>query len=76
MSGRDASAALEALSLAYGGLVAVMERFGETDSDQERRRLLIAMVNQAWLVRDGAADVYAALVNPIDADGTEWGSLG
>jgi hypothetical protein len=61
VSGPDSGEALEALSLSYGGLVALMDRFGETDDGIERRSLLISMVAQSWQMRDCAADAYAAL---------------
>ena len=67
MSAPDSAKALEALSLSFGGLLALMERFGETDSSKDRRSLLISMVSQAWQVRDDAADAYAAL--EIEASG-------
>jgi hypothetical protein len=75
MSGMDPNMALEALSLAYGGLVALLERFGEADSDRERRSLLISIISQAWHVRDAAASAYAALEYQADADGLARGVL-
>jgi len=67
MSVPDSAKALEALSSSFGGLLALMDRFGESDSGKERRSLLISMVSQAWQVRDNAADAYAAL--EIEASG-------
>lgn len=61
MSTPDSAPALEALSLSYGGLVALMDRFGETDDGVERRTLLVSMISQSWRVRDDAADAYSAL---------------
>lgn len=67
MSAPDSAKALEALSSSFGGLLVLMDRFGESDSGKERRSLLISMVSQAWQVRDNAADAYAAL--EIEASG-------
>lgn len=75
MSGPDPSMALEALSLAYGGLVALIERFGDTDTDREQRSLLISIITQAWHLHDAAASAYAALEFQADQDGLGRGLI-
>ena len=75
MSAPEVGPALADLALRHEGLSALMDRFGEAETDRARRSLLISIITQAWHVHDAAASAYAALDHPDDADGPGRGQL-
>lgn len=71
--GRDE--ALESLRSGLAALADLGGRLGGAPDDRERRRVLLIMVTAAWIVRDRAADAYAALDRARDEDAIAKGVL-
>lgn len=68
----------EALDRLRSGLATVADQaalFDETDSDRDRRSLLLALITSAWELRDRATAAYEALVREGEQGGLARGVL-
>ena len=67
------TAAFARLSAGLSRLTELADCLEGAEEDRERRAVLLAMITEAWQVRDQCTDAYEALVRESEAGGVERG---